>query len=387
MNNKIGLSEQPKIAIVHDYLNQYGGGERVLEALYELYPEATVYTSIYDEKLMSSWLKIPPKKIKTNFISKLPFHNYLSKHYFFLYPLAFRFQNLEGADLIISTSSYASKFVKGKKESKHISYLHTVPRFLWGYDTELSRYYRRPFDRLLAPLYAVLVPIFKFFLKRSDYSAAQKIDYLLVDSNEVKKRVKKHYGRDSEVIYPPVDVERFAKREGEEKKEDYYIIVSRLGGYKKVDIAVLAFNKLGKRLKVVGEGPQLPLLKKIAAPNIEFFGRLSDTEVTRLLKGAKALVFPTLEDFGIVPVEAMAAGVPVIAYGAGGALETVVEGKTGVFFAEQTRESIIEAIKKFETMKIDPQICIEQAKKFSKEVFKDKIKAFVNKVLQEKEAS
>ncbi len=170
------------------------------------------------------------------------------------------------------------------------------------------------------------------------------------------------------------------------KKEDYFIVISRLGGYKKVDIAVHAFNKLGKRLKVIGEGPQFPMLKKIAAPNVELLGRLSDPEVTELLKRAKALIFPTLEDFGIVPVEAMAAGVPVIAYGAGGALETVVDGKTGVFFAEQTPEAIIEATKKFETMNIEPQDCLSQAQKFSREVFKEKISDFVNKVVQEKEA-
>src|SRR3990167_4488588 len=161
--------KQLKIALVHDYLNQYGGGERVLEALYELYPDAAVYTSIYDRKLMESWLKIPPEKIKTNFISKLPFNKYLSKHYFFLYPLAFRLQNLEDADLIISTCSYASKFVKGKKGAIHICYLHTVPRFLWGYDTELSRYYHRWFDRLLAPAYFVFVPLIKMVLKKADF--------------------------------------------------------------------------------------------------------------------------------------------------------------------------------------------------------------------------
>ncbi len=375
--------KQLKIALVHDYLNQYGGGERVLEALYELYPDATVYTSIYDKKLMESWLKIPSKKIKTNFISKLPFNKYLTKHYFFLYPLAFRFQNLEDADLIISTCSYASKFVRGKKGAVHICYLHTVPRFLWGYDTELSRYYRRWFDRLLAPLYMILVPLFKAFLKRADFGAAQKIDYFLTNSLEVQKRIEKHYHRDSTVIYPPVDVERFSKTDSS-KKENYYIIISRLGGYKKVDTAVKAFNKLGLRLKIVGEGPQFSLLKKIAAPNVELLGRLSDSEVTNLLQNAKALIFPTFEDFGIVPVEAMAAGIPVITYAAGGALETVVDGQTGIFFNKQEPESIIEAVKKFETMKINPEDCKNQAKKFSKKLFKENIINYVGKILKER---
>lgn len=374
-----------KIALVHDYLNQYGGGERVLEALYELYPDATVYTSIYDRKLMESWLKIPPEKIKTNFISKLPFHNYLSKHYFFLYPLAFRFQNLEGADLIISTCSYASKFVRGKKGVIHICYLHTVPRFLWGYDTELSRYYRRWFDRLLAPLYKLLVPMFKVILRQADYQAAQKVGYFLTDSKEVQRRIEKHYKRDSVVIYPPVDIDRFDKPKADNSKQtDYYLIISRLGGYKKIDIAIEAFNKLCLPLKVVGDGPQLPTLKKIAASNIELLGRLSDLEVTRLLKSAKALIFPTFEDFGIVPVEAMAAGIPVIAFGQGGALETVVEGKTGIFFEEQTPTAIIEAVKKFETMKFYPEDCKTQAKKFSKEIFKQKVLNYVEKILNER---
>jgi glycosyltransferase involved in cell wall biosynthesis len=378
-----------KIALVHDYLNQYGGGERVLEALYELFPQANVHTSIYDRALMEPWLRIPPDKIKTNFISKLPFHNLLSKHYFFLYPLAFRLQNLGDADLIISTSSYASKFARGKKGSVHICYLHTVPRFLWGYDTELGRYYRYGFDRLFAPIYSLTVPVFKYFLRKEDFKAAQALDYLLVDSKEVQGRVKKHYGRDSEVIYPPVDTTRFSGASSIKRQvsstDEYYIVISRLGGYKKVDLAVAAFNKLGKKLKIVGEGPQMVNLKKIATPNVELLGRLPDAEVTKLLSGAKALIFPTFEDFGIVPVEAMAAGVPVIAYGAGGALETVVEGKTGVFFAEQSAEAIIEAIKKFETMKFDPEELVSQAEKFSKETFKDKIRRFVEKTMLERQ--
>ncbi|HSX57892.1 MAG TPA: glycosyltransferase [Candidatus Saccharimonadales bacterium] len=369
-----------KVALVHDYLNQYGGGERVLEALYEMFPEATVYTSIYDRELMEPWLKIPPEKIKTNFINRLPFHNYLSKHYFFLYPLAFRLQNVGEVDLVISTCSYASKFIRAPKGAVHICYLHTVPRFLWGYDTELSRYYKHWWDRFLAPLYAVVVPIIKYFLKRNDFAAAQKIDYLLVDSKEVQARVKKHYRRDSVVIYPPVDVERFQKSElTSQKDKDYYIIISRLGGYKKVDLAVAAFNKLGKRLKIVGEGPQREYLKKIAAPNVELLGRLSDPAVNELLINAKALVFPTFEDFGIVPVEAMAAGVPVIAYGKGGAAETVVDGKTGLFFAEQTSTAIIEAIKKFETLNLDPKDCIARAREFSKDKFQGKIEEFINR--------
>ncbi len=378
--------KQPKIALVHDYLNQYGGGERVLEALAEIYPDAPIYTSIVDRELMKTWLKVDFNRIHTNFISRLPFSKQLSKHYFFLYPLAFALQNLKDADIVISTSSYAAKFAHGKKGSVHIDYIHTVPRFLWGYDTELSRYYAKWFDRFLAPIYALLVPPIKWFLRNGDYDAAQHVDYFVANSSEVKARVKKHYNKEAVVIYPPVDTERFALNEelriknAEIKNDEYYLVVSRLGGYKKVDIVVEAFNKLGLRLKIVGVGPQFQYLKQLAAPNVELLGRVSDAEVTNLMLSCKALVFPTFEDFGIVPVEAMSASKPVIAFGAGGALETVVEGKTGVFFPEQTAGSIIEAIKQFEQMKFDSKTIRAQAEKFSKEVFKEKIKGFVEEV-------
>lgn len=377
-----------KVAIVHDYFNQYGGGERVAETLAEIWPEANVYTSIYDAKLMKDWLKIDPKRIKTNFISKLPFANYLSKHYFFLYPLAFKLQNLGNPDVIISSSSYAAKFVTKPKGSIHICYLHTVPRFLWGYDTELSRYYRHWFDRYFEIFYKILVPPIKFLLRRWDYNVAQNIDYFLVNSKEVGTRLKKHYGREGTVIYPPVDTGRFqhldsnGKGKATNKESDFYLVVSRLGGYKKIDIVVKAFNDIGKRLVIVGDGPQLTYLKELARSNVELLGRVGDQEVKTLIENCLALVFPTLEDFGIVPVEAMAAGKPVLAYRAGGALETIVEGKTGVFFDEQTPEAIIKALKLLEKTNIKSVDCVEQAQKFSKEEFKKNMREFIESVVK-----
>jgi glycosyltransferase involved in cell wall biosynthesis len=374
--------KQPKIALAHDYFNQYGGGERVAEAMSEVWPEATVYTSVYDKELMKNWLKIPPEKIKTNFINGLPFIRHLHKHYFFFYPLAFRLQNTRDADIVISSSSYAAKFVRVKSGGVHICYLHTPPRFLWGYDTELSRYYAKSFDRYLAPFYKIAVPPIKFLLRSFDYKAAQKVDYFIANSKEVQKRIKKHYGKNSTVIYPPVDSARFArlssqKSENRDQQNKYFLVVSRLGGYKKVDIVVKAFNKLGLPLKIIGYGPQFEYLKKIAKKNVEFLGRKADTEVTKLLLGCEALIFPTYEDFGIVPVEAMAAGKPVVAYRKGGACESMVEGVTGGFFNEQTPDAIIEAIEKFNPGNYDPKACREQAKKFSKETFKRNIKSFV----------
>jgi glycosyltransferase involved in cell wall biosynthesis len=384
-----------KIVLVHDYLNQYGGGERVLQTLSEIWPTAPIYTSIYDKKLMYGLLDIDESLIKTNLISKLPFSDYLVKHYFALYPLAFRLQNVGDADIILSTTSYASKFARGKKDAIHICYIFTPPRFLWGYDTELTRYYHRPFDRFLHPLYNVLVPAAKKILRKADYGAAQKVDFLVSISEEVRKRVKKHYNRDSVVIYPPVDVERFSKQTtdyrlqqeavvGRRKADSFFLVVSRLGGYKKVDIVVQAFNKLGLPLKIVGEGPQYNYLRSIAKDNIELLGRRSDEEVTNLYKSCTALIFPTYEDFGIVPVEAMAAGKPVIAYRVGGALETVVEGVTGEFFDRQTSDDIIGVVKKFNPGKYEPQACRLQAQKFSKEVFQRKMKFFVEEAWQKK---
>ena len=378
-----------KVSLVHDYFNQYGGGERVVEAMAEIWPQATIYTSIYDEGLMKDWLKIPRDKIKTNFIQRLPFSKQLSKHYFFLYPLAFRLQDTGDADVVVSSSSYAAKFVRPKKGGVHICYLHTVPRFLWGYDTELSRYYARSFDRYLAPLYEVLVPPIKSVLREADYRAAQKIDFFIANSKEVQKRIKKHYGRDSTVIYPPVNVARLSRSSNQQpatsnQQPGYFLVVSRLGGYKKVDIVVEAFNKLGLPLKIVGDGPQYKFLKEAAKNNIEFLGRRSDTEVSALLANCRALIFPTHEDFGIVPVEAMAAGKPIIAYRGGGALETVLEGVTGEFFDHQTTGDIIKAVKRFPPNKYSPVACQTQAKKFSEENFKREMRSFVEEAWRRK---
>ena len=371
-----------KIAIVHDYLNQYGGGERVVEAMHEVWPQAPIYTSIFDKRLMKGWLKLPEEKISTNFIQKLPFVGSLNKHYFFLYPLAFRLQNLKDAQVVISSSSYAAKFVRAKRGGIHICYMHTPPRFLWGYDTELSRYYHKPFDRLLFPIYELLVPPIKYWLRRFDYNVAQEVDYFIANSKEVQKRIKKHYGRDSVVIYPPVDTERFQNQKSKIKNGNYFLVVSRLGGYKKIDIVVEAFNKLGLPLKIVGDGPQFKYLKKVAKTNVELLGRRDDAQVTDLFLGCKALIFPTHEDFGIVPVEAMAAGKPVIAFRGGGALETILEGVTGEFFDEQKADAIIDVVKKFDPRKYKSEACIAQAQKFSKEEFERNIKKFVEEAWQ-----
>ncbi len=374
-------SHQPKVALVHDYLREYGGGEKVLEVLNEEWPQANIYTSIYDQERMKiSGLKIPNGLIHTSFLQYLPFHYQLRKHYFFVYPLAFKMLNVD-TDIILSSCSYASKFVRKPKNGLHICYLHSVPKFLWGYDTETPDLEVLPIDKYFKPIYKMIMPTLKGRLRSMDFAAAQKVDFFIANSELTKERIKKHYNRDSKVIYPPVDLSRFA---GEIKDKGYYLIISRLSNFKKIDLVVRAFNSFGKSLKIIGDGQELSNLKKISHSNVEFLGTLSGEKLEGVLKNCSALVFPTQEDFGIVPVEAMAAGKPVIAFRGGGVLETVVEGKNGEFFDEQTSESLLSLLKRFDPRRYNAGDCMNQARKFSKEEFKQKIKIFVEEAWENK---
>lgn len=358
-----------KIAITHDYLNQYGGGERTLEALHEIWPEAPIYTSLYDMEKMTGWgFKSQGKKILTSYMQKLPLLNVLPRYYFTLfYPFAFRSFNFQGYEVVVSSASYAAKDIRKPKGTIHISYIHTPPRFLYGYDQETNMSRMNPLEKILSK-------VWKIYLRKRDQVSAKKVDYFIANSSTVKNRIKEVYGREAEVIYPPVETSRFV---GEAADKGYFLVVSRLGEYKKVDLVVKAFNELGLPLKVVGDGPQLSYLKEIAQSNVEIFGRRSDSDVRELLLNCRAFIFPTEEDFGIAPVEAMAAGKPVLAYGKGGATETVVEGKTGAFFQEQTVDSLVTAIKLFDPKKYKAEDCRARAKEFDKEIFKEKISSFV----------
>lgn len=376
-----------KIALVHDYLNQYGGAERLLEAEMELWPQAPVYTSIYDQEVMNqAGFDYPQERVKPSFMQNFPFRRSFNKHYFFIYPFAFNFFDFNQYDVVVSDSSYSAKYINFKKPTVHIAYIHTPPRFLWGYDQELTSYHLNWFDYLFAPIYKLVVPPIKNLIRRKDFDEVKKIDYLVCNSKEVQKRIAAVYKRQAAIIYPPVDVEKFinGSEDAVLKTENYFLIVSRLGGYKRFDIAIEAFNQLGYPLKIIGTGPEEDNLKKMAKDNVQFLGRVSDTEVIRYMKNARAFIFPTEEDFGVVCVEANAAGIPVIAYGKGGALETIVDGKSGLFFQDQTAESLLEALKKFETTNFDPKVCQDQAKKFSKETFQEKLKEFVEEKVAEK---
>lgn len=355
-----------RIAIAHDSITQLGGAERVLEALHELYPEAPVFTLVYDKKLKDhfvGWTIVSsPLQYLYNFIPKL---QYLLP----LIPLALNSFNLKDFDLVISSSSSFIKNLKVPKGVKHISYCHTPTRFLW---LEQREYLKKEVPGFLRPIIALYLK----WLKSWDFKQAQKVDFFWANSENVSARIRKYYHRESEVLYPWVDLTKFYPST---PKEEYYLVAGRLQAHKRVDLVIEAFNKLGKELHVIGTGRDEEHLKSIAKENIFFLGRVGDQQLCNEYSSAKAFIFPQEEDFGLMPLEANAAGTPVIAFGKGGALETVLPDKTGVFFKEQTSDSIIQAITEFEKKTFSAEDLFEQAQRFSKVVFKERIKELLLK--------
>ncbi len=357
-----------KTAIVYDRVNKWGGAERTLLALHEIYPEAHLFTSVYSAK-KASWAKVFPK-IVTSFLHRIPISRERHELLPFLMPMAFETLDLRDFDLVISVTSEAAKGVLTRPDAVHLCYLLTPTRYLWsGYHV----YFKGTTFKALTK------PIVKY-LRRWDKVSAHRPDRLIAISNEVKERTKKYYGRNSVVIHPPVEFEKFVA-DKPLKKEDYFLYVSRLVPYKKADLAIEAFNDLGFPLVIVGKGSEEKRLKRKANKNIKFIGELKDNDLANLYRKAKGFIFPQEEDFGIVALEAQAAGTPVIAYRAGGALDTVIEGKTGIFFEKQDKKSLIKAIKKFEKMTFAKKDLIANARRFSKENFQKKFAAFVSEVL------
>jgi len=357
-----------KVALVHDFLNQYGGAERVLEAIHELYPYSTIYTSLYDPTKLP--LRLRNWDIRAFRLPRFP----LAKSYTFFYPILFENLDLSQYDLVISSSANFAKGVLTKPKTLHISYIHTPPRFLYHYPTEVNRrkiWFLKPF---LAPL--------DNLLRIWDYAAAQRPDFLVTNSRETAKRIKKFYGREATVIYPPASLPTPPDHQTTRPPDNYYLVVSRLVEYKRIDLAIEAANRLALPLKIVGTGREEGRLKKLAGPTVEFLGLISDERLSELYRNCQAFIFPGMEDFGITPVEAMSFGKPVIALGEGGVLETVVEGKTGTFFAQETVESLVEVLKSFDPSKYKAKDCIAQAKKFSKEQFQKEFKKFVDTKLK-----
>ena len=360
-----------RVALVHDWLNQMGGAENVLEVLVEMFPDAPIYTSIYDPKRVSP--KYREWDIRVSWMNKLPGVGAHHQAYLPFYPLAFESFDLSEYDLVISNKSGFAHSVITPPDTVHISYCLTPTRFLWQYHTYRQR---EGIGRLKN---ALLQPVLTW-QRLFDRLAADRVDYFIAISREVQKRIRKYYRRESVVIHPPVDTRRF--RPGNDPPEDYFLVVSRLIPYKRVDLAVEACTRLGLPLVVVGDGRDRPSLERTAGPTVRFLGRVSDEEIVRLMQRARAFLFPGLEDFGIAPVEAMACGRPVIAYAGGGALDTVVPGVTGEFFHEQSVEALVEVLARFDHRRYDPQACRAQAETFDTEVFKEKFRAYVAQVME-----
>lgn len=360
-----------RVALVYDRVNKWGGAERVLLTLHEIWPEAPLFTAVYNPK-KAQWAKV--FQVKPSFLNNFPLGKDHHELYPWLMPLVFESFNFDNFDIVISVTSEASKGIITKPSTLHICYCLTPTRYLWsGYQD----YFKNKFFRSLTK------PIVNY-LRNWDRIAAQRPDCYLAISKNVQKRIKKFYGRGSEIIYPPIDTEMFKCSNIQVFKKEYFLIVSRLVSYKKIDIAVKAFNQLGLSLKIVGVGNQMKNLKRMANKNIEFLGQLTDKELVGYYQNCVAVIFPQEEDFGLVPLEAQACGKPVIAFRGGGAKETVIENKTGVFFDQQTPEALIEAIKKFRKMKFKVEDCRENALRFNKRRFKKEFKNFVIKKWQEK---
>lgn len=354
-----------KIAIIHDWLVTYGGAERVVEAFLEIYPNADIYTLVYDEEKMG---KIFPKgKVKTTFIQKFPKATKIYTKLLPFMPYAFEELDLSEYDLVISSSSCCAKGVITGPNTKHIAYIHSPMRYAW----DLYHDYKKRSGKLTS----FFMSIFMKNLREWDYTSSQRIDIILSNSNYVAKRINKFWNRESNVVYPPVDIDRLSPNG--KGAENFYVVFSRFVPYKRIDLAIEACKKLGKRLVVIGDGEQRDYLKSLADEYITFTGRISDVEAKDYLQRCKAMIFCAEEDFGIVPLEAQACGRPVIAYGKGGALETVVDNETGIFFKEQSIESVIKGIEKFEKLDLNTQKIYEHAMKFSTERFKLEIEGII----------
>ena len=349
-----------RVALVHDDLMQWGGAERVLLGLCEIYPDAPVFTSVYDSsnKILSD--RFSNKRIITSFLQKIPGWKKLYKTLLPLYPLAFEQFDFSDYDLVISHTTRFAKSIITKPQTKHICYCHTPPRFLWHLSLTTG---------------FGLAELLMTKLRLYDQVSANRVDYFLAGSENAKKRIRKIYHQDSKVVYPFIDLNRFKSIENFDG--GYFVVISRLNKYKRVDLAIEACKKLGLHLKIIGIGPHLNRLKEIRESmgdkdnkgDIEFIGMVDDRMVVEVLAGCEALVIPGEEDFGLTSLEAQAMGKPVIAFKVGGVLETVTDGETGIFFNTQSVESLIEAIKRLKSIKINPDNCKANAKRFSKEGF------------------
>jgi glycosyltransferase involved in cell wall biosynthesis len=360
-----------RVAIVHYWLVNMRGGERVLEALCELYPDADIFTHVYAPERISETIR--RHRIRTTLINKLPYARRLYQSYLPLMPFALEQLDLRAYDLVISSESGPAKGVLTRPDALHVCYCHTPMRYAWNMYQE----YREGLRGLKR--WAMSVLLHK--MRQWDVTTSARVDHFVANSHNVAQRIRKYYRRDAVVISPPVDLDRFGAT-ASTSADDFYLCVGQLIPYKQVGLAITAFNRLGKRLVVIGEGKERAELGKLAGPTITFVERVDDTILRDYYARCRALVFTAEEDFGIVPLEAMAAGKPVIAFGKGGALETVTPGRTGLFFHRQTPEALVEAVRAFETIEntFVPAEIAAHAERFSKERFKESFRKLVDDI-------
>lgn len=365
-----------RVAIVHYWFVGRAGGERVVETLAELFPQADLFTLIAKRESLAPVLQ--HRKLQTSFLQRVPGAKRFHRHFLFLQAIALEQFDLSDYDLVISSESGPAKGVITSSKTCHICYCHSPMRYIW----EMYPEYRRSMN----PLVGVIFSLAAHYMRLWDYASAGRVDYFVANSQFVASRIRKYYGRESRVIYPPVET---TAGNASTAPGDYYLTVGRLVSYKRFDLAVSACTKLGRRLRVIGDGPQYKSLRRMAGPMVEFLGKVSDSEIRENFARCRALLFPGEEDFGIVPVEAQSFGRPVIAYASGGVLETVngvlqngaaVQNPTGIFFSNQTSSSLAKAILDFESKEHEfcSQMIREHSLQFDSEIFKRKIVEFIS---------
>lgn len=361
------------LAVIHEWLNVYGGAERLLTEVLKLYPQGQLHALIHNQKNLAG-TPLESRDVKTSFMQQIPRVEHLYRGLLPLMPFAIESMNVKNFDIVLSISHAVAHGIKTNKDQLHISYVCTPMRYAWHLQNDYLHLHH-----LDKPLVGAAARLTLGLLRRWDTSSSSRADHLLAISHWTAEKIRQAWNRDSHVIYPPVDVNRFSSTE---KREDFYLAVSRLVPYKMTAGIIKAFNELGLPLVIVGDGPEMHHLKKMAKDNIKLLGYQSDEVVTDLMNRAKGFVYMAVEDFGIAMVEAQAAGCPVIAYGKGGAREIVKDGETGLLFEEQTSRSLIEVVLKFQNMKINSKAASENAARFSSERFRDEFSTYMNQVVK-----